>query len=115
MAEPLWSNARPSPNGYHHPFVGYKPDPQPAPEERIRLLSSYSDDTRELHPNSQDPILFPSPIRLPVLNLKDPPLEHYIVNISRRVHSELNIVYMIKHDPVHYERCYVIWLGIDLD
>lgn len=31
------------------------------------------------------------------------------------MHEEFQTQYMIKHDPIHYERRYRVWFGIDLD
>ncbi|CAI7643984.1 unnamed protein product [Penicillium glandicola] len=107
MPEPQWSNARPSFTGY---FDGVRVQERAIEESKIHLLSSYSDDAHGLTSLKSKPAIV-----LPILSPNGRVQPYNKVFVSRRVHEELEIVYMIKHDAVHYERRYLVWVGIDLD
>ncbi|CAG8892640.1 unnamed protein product [Penicillium egyptiacum] len=78
--------------------------------KKIHLLSRYSDDTDRLASLKCE-----DPIKLPVLSPNGPVNKLYSVILSRYVHEEFQTDYMIRHDPIHYEHRYTVWLGIDLD
>lgn len=109
MPQPKWSNARPPISGDVIDPQKTAPVPETAHEENIHLLTSdyksYELTSRKLK----------QPIALPVLTRGGPPLEFYRVVISRSVHEELKASYMFTDDPVHYERRYQVWVGIDMD
>lgn len=111
MPEPQWSNAQ-IPKGFPRDWLkthdGYT---APMPEvHKIHLLSSNSDDTDGLKSSKTE-----DPIELPVLSPNDPVNEMYKVALSTFLHEEFQTNYMIKDDPLHYERRYVVWPGIDLN
>lgn len=104
MSEPQWFNVGPLHVGSH----GIIPLPIRTP--KVHLLSSYFDDAHDLLSSKAK-----DAIELPVLTPDGPIDPFYKVVIPRRVHEELENIYMIKHDPVHEERRYTIWIGFDLD
>ncbi|KAJ5513337.1 hypothetical protein N7463_002889 [Penicillium fimorum] len=111
MSQPQWANARPPRSGDFRCDQWILPVPELTVEEtKFHLLSSHTDDARELRSSKRN-----DAIELPVLSPNGPPHPRYKVLIARCVHEELETVYMIKHDPVHYQRRYLVWVGIDLD
>ncbi|KAJ5383704.1 hypothetical protein N7517_001615 [Penicillium concentricum] len=111
MPEPQWSNACPPRRGDFRCDKWILPVPELTVEEsKYHLLSSHSDNARGLRSSKRN-----DPIELPVLSPNSLAHPHYKVLISRRAHEELETVYMIRHDPVHYQRRYLVWFGIDLD
>lgn len=102
MPEPEWNNALPP-----HIQDGIRLVQRPT--SRVHLLSSYTDDVCGLmSPKAKDVS------ELPVLSPNGHIEPFYKVLISSRVHEELERVYMIKDDPVHEKRRYMVWFGIDL-
>ncbi|KAJ5796229.1 uncharacterized protein N7518_004769 [Penicillium psychrosexuale] len=111
MPEPQWSNAQ-IPKGFPRDWLKtHDSYTAPMPEvHKIHVLSSYSDDIDGLKSSKTE-----DPIELPVLSPNGPVNEKYKVALSTFLHEEFQTNYMIKDDPLHYERRYVVWLGIDLD
>ncbi|KAJ5256321.1 hypothetical protein N7505_011472 [Penicillium chrysogenum] len=106
MSVPDWSKARIVGDGCARASISADPNYV----QKFHLLSQYSDDTDSLTSSKCK-----DPFELPVLSPDSPVNQGYQVIVSRWVHEELETMYMIKHDPIHHERRYTVWFGINLD